>query len=90
MNDNGFVKVDKETLEVVGHSNIYALGDIADLPGQKTLAKTPKQASVVAANVLNAITAKAGKGKKKVYKGMFEGIFITNGEVSIIGLPVRI
>lgn len=84
LNEGGYVNVDKQTLEVVGHPNIYALGDIADLPGQKTLAKTTRQASVVATNIVNTITHKPGKGEKINYKSVFEGIIITNGEVSAV------
>ena len=81
MNEKGFVKLEQPhqpTLQVAGYPNIFVCGDIADLPGQKTLAKTPKQAQVVAYNILNII---ANKKARKIYKGAPEGIFITNGQV---------
>lgn len=81
LTDKGHVILEQPlTLQVAGHPNIFACGDIANLPGQRTLAKTPKQAIVVATNISNMI---AEKKSKKIYKGMFEGIFLTNGQVGI-------
>jgi len=72
----GNVKVNP-TLEVVGHSGIFAAGDIIDWKEQKQAGKAPTHAGVVAANVLSYL---AGKPLAKQYKGSFEGIVIPVGK----------
>ena len=48
----GFVAADKYTLQHPGHQEMFALGDVANLPTSKTGAAVRKQAPVVAANLL--------------------------------------
>ncbi|WP_405906206.1 FAD/NAD(P)-binding oxidoreductase [Streptomyces sp. NBC_00828] len=48
----GFVAADKHTLQHPRHPEVFALGDVANLPTSKTGAAVRKQAPVVAANLL--------------------------------------
>jgi sulfide:quinone oxidoreductase len=48
---NGYVDVDKYTLQHVGHPNVFALGDVGSTPNSKTGAAIRKQAPVVVANI---------------------------------------
>ncbi|MFG2029377.1 FAD-dependent oxidoreductase [Streptomyces sp. NPDC048825] len=48
----GFIAVDKHTLQHPRHSEVFALGDVANLPTSKTGAAVRKQAPAVAANLL--------------------------------------
>ncbi len=48
----GWVKVDKHTMQSVDYPNVFALGDVAGTPNAKTGASACKQAPVVAANLL--------------------------------------
>jgi sulfide:quinone oxidoreductase len=50
----GYVQVDKHTLRSPRWPNIFALGDVANLPTSKTGAAIRKQAPVVTANLLAA------------------------------------
>ncbi len=52
---DGWVDVDKASLQHVRYSNVFALGDVASTPNAKTAAAVRKQAPVVAENVLAAI-----------------------------------
>ncbi|MGZ0204646.1 FAD-dependent oxidoreductase [Streptomyces sp. RM1] len=51
----GFVAADRHTLRHPRHPEVFALGDVADLPTSKTGAAVRKQAPVVAANLLDAM-----------------------------------
>ena len=51
---NGYVDVDKHTLQHVRYPNVFALGDAGSTPNSKTGAAIRKQAPVVVANV-NAV-----------------------------------
>lgn len=53
----GYAEVDKFTLQYPGHRNVFALGDVANLPTSKTGAAVRKQAPVVVANLLAEIEA---------------------------------
>ena len=75
--ERGFVRI-QPTMQLVAYPNIFALGDVVDFPEQKQVAKYPGHASVVAPNVLSVLS---GTEPKKVYKGGFEAIFITLGQV---------
>lgn len=54
----GWVKVDKYTLQHVKYPNVFALGDVAGTPNSKTGAAAAHQAPVVAANLLLAMRGK--------------------------------
>lgn len=51
----GYVRVDQYTLQSPNWPNVFALGDVANLPTSKTGAAIRKQAPVVAANLLAAM-----------------------------------
>ncbi|MET7779711.1 FAD/NAD(P)-binding oxidoreductase [Streptomyces sp. NPDC005388] len=51
----GYVEVDKHTLQHPRHRNVFALGDVANLPTSKTGAAVRKQAPVLVANLLAEI-----------------------------------
>jgi sulfide:quinone oxidoreductase len=51
----GFIEVDKHTLQHPRHPNVFALGDVANVPTSKTGAAVRKQAPVVVANLLAAM-----------------------------------
>lgn len=51
----GWVKVDKTTMQHVSYPNVFALGDIAGTPNSKTGAAAARQAPVVASNLLSVI-----------------------------------
>ncbi|WP_326727007.1 FAD/NAD(P)-binding oxidoreductase [Streptomyces phaeochromogenes] len=53
----GYAEVDKFTLQHPRHRNVFALGDVANLPTSKTGAAVRKQAPVVVANLLAEIEA---------------------------------
>ena len=56
------VKV-QPTFQLIGHPNIFAIGDLVDLPEQKQLAKTPGHAAIVSANIVSLL---AGRTDLKV------------------------
>ncbi|CAA7268504.1 unnamed protein product [Cyclocybe aegerita] len=77
LTDRGYVKV-APTLQVDGHSNIFALGDIIDWPEAKQLMKIIYgHSEVVVANVMRVLE---GKAANRVYKGSTEMLVITNGQ----------
>jgi eukaryotic sulfide quinone oxidoreductase len=51
--DTGFVDVNKDTLQHNTYDNVFALGDIANLPTSKTAAAIFSQAPVVVQNLTN-------------------------------------
>lgn len=51
LTDAGWVPTDRHTLEVKGQENMYAVGDVTDLPVSKAGSVAHYQASVVAANL---------------------------------------
>jgi sulfide:quinone oxidoreductase len=51
---NGFVDVDKHTLQHVKYPNVFSLGDCANLPTSKTIAAITQQAPTVVSNLLAA------------------------------------
>ena len=75
--ERGFVRI-RPTMQLVDYPNIFALGDVIDFPEQKQLAKVAGHLNVIAPNVLSVLQ---GEEPKKVYKGGFEAIFITLGQV---------
>ncbi|MFH0245561.1 FAD-dependent oxidoreductase [Streptomyces sp. HK10] len=52
---HGFVEADKHTLRHPRHPEVFAIGDVANLPTSKTGAAVRKQAPVVAGNLLDAM-----------------------------------
>ncbi|TPX38697.1 hypothetical protein SeMB42_g03711 [Synchytrium endobioticum] len=77
LNDKTEVKV-RETLQLVGHDNIFALGDIADVKGSKVGWVTSLQAPVVAKNLHALIN---NKKPTAAYKGQpMEMMSITLGK----------
>ncbi|HVB29551.1 MAG TPA: FAD/NAD(P)-binding oxidoreductase [Terriglobia bacterium] len=54
----GWVKVNKHTLQHVNFPNVFALGDVAGTPNSKTGAAVAHQAPVVAANLLAMLRGK--------------------------------
>lgn len=73
---DGHVKVDRITLQVVGHLGVFAAGDITDLPEVKQVAKYPNHVTAITANILSYLDGKPLAAK---YKPLFEGILLTNG-----------
>jgi hypothetical protein len=61
---------------------VFAAGDIIEWPEQKQIAKTGTQADIIQPNLLNVLTG--GHQKMKLYKGGFEGIFVTIGKVCFL------
>ena len=57
-NQDGWVEVDKFTLQHVRHANVFSLGDASSLPTSKTGAAVRKQAPVVAKNLVSLIQGK--------------------------------
>jgi sulfide:quinone oxidoreductase len=62
----GYVKVDQYTLQSPDWPEVFALGDVANLPTSKTGAAVRKQAPVVVANLL---AARAGRQPSARYRG---------------------
>lgn len=65
-NPDGYVEVDKHTLQHVRFPEIFALGDVANSPNSKTGAAIRKQAPVVVANLMASL---AGEPLSAVYDG---------------------
>ncbi|EIW87029.1 FAD/NAD(P)-binding domain-containing protein [Coniophora puteana RWD-64-598 SS2] len=76
LNNQGYVKV-KPTLQLSGHDNVFAAGDIIEWKEQKQAAKTGSHAAIVAANVLSLLGGSTSALKS--YKGSPELILVTNG-----------
>ena len=55
-NKDGWVNVDKATLQHVRYPNVFSLGDASGLPTSKTGAAIRKQAPVAARNLISTIT----------------------------------
>lgn len=53
---NGFVDVDRETLQHKKYVNIFALGDCTNLPTSKTAAAVAAQTKVAFYNLINSTT----------------------------------
>lgn len=70
----GYVEADKHTLQHRRYRNVFALGDVADLPTSKTGAAVRKQAPVLVANLLAEMR---GGGKLESYDGYSSCPFVT-------------
>lgn len=55
VNKDGWVEVDKFTLQHVRYANVFSLGDVSNLPTSKTGAAIRKEAPVVAKNLASAM-----------------------------------
>lgn len=60
---NGYVEVDINSLQHPKFTNVFALGDIADLPTAKTSAAAKRQAIVVADNIFKLLNKQAADNK---------------------------
>ena len=67
-----------QTLQVAGHPDIFAAGDITNIQEQKQLMKTEWHAEVIVENIISLIK---GSGAQKLYKTKMEAIAVTNGKV---------
>ena len=65
--EEGWVDVNKGTMQHVKYANIFSLGDVSNLPTSKTGAAIRKQAPVVVENILKLI--ETSKLSAKEYKG---------------------
>lgn len=54
--DEGWVPVNKETLQHISYPNVFALGDIANVPMGKTASSVKKQHKVVVNNLISLMT----------------------------------
>ncbi|GAA1909825.1 FAD/NAD(P)-binding oxidoreductase [Streptomyces sodiiphilus] len=62
----GYVEVDKHTLQHARYPEVFALGDVANLPTSKTGAAIRKQSPVVVANLLSVMR---GEKPRRKYDG---------------------
>lgn len=67
--------VDINTMQHNKFPNVYAIGDVANLPTAKTAAALFSQVPIVVDNILKAMEGKKGKGKYDGYSScpMFVG-----------------
>ena len=63
----GYVEVDKHTLQHPRFGNVFALGDVANVPTSKTGAAVRKQAPAVVANLLATLAGRPGTGRYDGY-----------------------
>jgi sulfide:quinone oxidoreductase len=66
-NVDGWVDVDKFTLQHVRYANVFSLGDASSLPTGKTGAAIRKQAPILVSNLLSLMQGKAFTGHYKGY-----------------------
>jgi sulfide:quinone oxidoreductase len=66
-NEGGWLDVDQETMQNKKYSNVFGLGDSAQLPTAKTGAAIRKQAPVVVANLMHLM--KDNSLSNKIYNG---------------------
>ncbi|KAM0750512.1 FAD/NAD(P)-binding domain-containing protein [Meredithblackwellia eburnea MCA 4105] len=77
LNENGNVKVnDKLQLTAEGFSNVFAIGDITDVPESKQVVSVNNQTPILVGNVLASVTK---KGSLKVYKSASPLVMVTLG-----------
>ena len=58
--------ISSETLQVLGHDNIFALGDVVDLPIQNSNMANMHQIRCITENAINYLEAKTLTGKYKL------------------------
>ena len=66
-NADGWVDVDRDTLQHVRYPNVFSLGDASSLPTSKTGAAIRKQAPVLVKNLVAAILGRPLEGKYDGY-----------------------
>ncbi len=70
----GWVPTDKQTLEVKGQENMWALGDTTDIPTSKAGSTAHYEAPIIAKNIYNKIIS---NGKVDKYDGHVQCFFLT-------------
>jgi sulfide:quinone oxidoreductase len=65
----GWLPTDRETLQVAGRPNVFALGDATDLPLSKAGSTAHFEAPVVAERITAAVTGREPAGKHASYHG---------------------
>jgi sulfide:quinone oxidoreductase len=65
----GWLPTDRETLQVAGHPNVYALGDATDLPLSKAGSTAHFEAPVVAERIAAGVLGREPAGKHAAYHG---------------------
>jgi sulfide:quinone oxidoreductase len=75
VDEAGWVDVDPHSLQHKKYANIFALGDVSNVPTSKTGAAIRKQAPVVVANIIRLIELQKLSGK--AYDGYSACPFIT-------------
>ena len=76
---SGWVSVDRESLQVKGTSNVWALGDTVNLPISKAGSTAHFQAPTIAAQVAGAVRVRQVAGKHARYDG-HEMCFLDAGD----------
>lgn len=97
LGENGWVDVDKATLEATGAEDVYALGDIADVPTSKAGSVAHYEAGVVADRIRSRVRGQRptetydGKTVCFIETGMDEATFIefAYGEEPTVRRPSR-
>lgn len=64
---NGYIDVDKHTLQHTKFSNVFSLGDVANLPTSKTVAALTQQAPTVVCNLRSVMKKEAPTAKYNGY-----------------------
>lgn len=85
---NGYVAVDKASLQIKGHPTWFAIGDVADTPDGKTAVACMSQAAVAAVNIVALIN---GKQSVKAWTPAMKAILVSfgpNGGAGQLPLPV--
>jgi len=77
----GWVPTDKQTLQVKGHENLYALGDATDLPVSKSGAAAHFEAEVVAQRLVEAVE---GRTPQHLYDGHVMCMIETGGNKAML------
>ena len=62
--------IPSETLQVLGHDNIFAVGDVVDLPIQRSLTASQHQIRCVTQNALSYLKAESMTGHYKMESGL--------------------
>lgn len=89
LNEHGFVRV-QPTLQLHGHPNVFAVGDVNDCGVEKTAQNARRQAAVAAANVVALASGKPLRSYRPaatpmvISLGPWDGIFVS-GERTLTG-----